>query len=398
MIELEFTIQQQYPDTASNLRPFLDKFEAEHHVRVHLTAYSWEEAWKNLVKVGLYRHGPDVSQVGSTWLTDLASMNALRPFGVQEQRIIGGLQQFFEPFIQIERSWEGAELWGVPFLGYTRLIYYRKDWFGRAGIDPSTAFSSPAALAAALQRLQESGVANPWIAPIPARTDSVHDIASWIWWAGGNFLTPDGQHPAFNQPAAMEGLKAYFELYRYMPSSAGQPGVGLPSYESGQVAVAIGGPMTWLYDMRYGQSASAEAVANTGVSVPFGKPFLSASHLVLWKHSRYPDLALKLIRYLTGHTVQSDFVPRIGLPPVRQDSLDDSPFRNELIYPAVKEALQSGRSFRPVPLWGLIEEKLISAIQMTWSEVLSQPNPDIPAILNKHFDYLARRLELTMSQ
>jgi ABC-type glycerol-3-phosphate transport system substrate-binding protein len=119
---------------------------------------------------------------------------------------------------------------------------------------------------------------------------------------------------------------------------------------------------------------------------------------VLWKHSRYPDLALKLIRYLTGHTVQSDFVPRIGLPPVRQDSLDDSPFRNELIYPAVKEALQSGRSFRPVPLWGLIEEKLISAIQMTWSEVLSQPNPDIPAILNKHFDYLARRLELTMSQ
>jgi hypothetical protein len=60
-------------------------------------------------------------------------------------------------------------------------------------------------------------------------------------------------------------------------------------------------------------------------------------------------------------------------------------------------ALKTGRTFPQISLWGLIEEKLAFALDKIWEEMLAESHPDIDAILNKHLDPLAQRLELTLS-
>ena len=121
------------PRTASDLQPILARFEAQHHVKVKVRVFSWETGWTELVKFALYGHGPDVSEIGSTWASTLAATNALHAFSVREIAAVGGRYAFLHP------SWQSCyiagepEMWAIPWLSNVRLVFYRADRLQRAG-------------------------------------------------------------------------------------------------------------------------------------------------------------------------------------------------------------------------------------------------------------------------
>jgi hypothetical protein len=92
--EIELTIMDRGPKTADYLKPLLDQFEAKNHIHVNFSIIPWETGRPELVKVALYRHGLDVSELGSTWVSDLIAMNALRPFSNGEINSFGGRTDF----------------------------------------------------------------------------------------------------------------------------------------------------------------------------------------------------------------------------------------------------------------------------------------------------------------
>ena len=57
----------------------LDDFQARHGIHVHVQRIDWASAWDELMRIALYGQGPDVSEIGSTWLGTLVEMDALRP-------------------------------------------------------------------------------------------------------------------------------------------------------------------------------------------------------------------------------------------------------------------------------------------------------------------------------
>jgi len=85
-IELEFSVQLP---GAELIQPLLAEFEARHHIHVQLRLLDWDTAWSELVKVGLYNEGPDISELGNTWLGDIAAMNALHAFEPDEIALLG---------------------------------------------------------------------------------------------------------------------------------------------------------------------------------------------------------------------------------------------------------------------------------------------------------------------
>ena len=62
------------------------------------------------------------------------------------------------------------------------------------------------------------------------------------------------------------------------------------------------------------------------------------------------------------------------------------------------QALKKGRTFPQISLWGLIEEKLSTALDKVWEEVLGEEKPDIDALLSKNLDPLVHRLQMTLTQ
>jgi multiple sugar transport system substrate-binding protein len=275
-----------------------------------------------------------------------------------------------------------------------RLVLYRRTLLQAAHVDEDTAFQSAASFENTLSRLRESGVRVPWTVPTGHTHTTLLNVCSWVWSAGGDFITPDGKHVLFNQPAARMGLRDYFALGRFIPSevrhlNALQPDEHFQADD--QTAVTISGP--WLFDMV--KPALREQI---GVAMPVGVPFLGGSHLVMWKHSHQHDAVMKLIHFLTETPAQVIYNQRIGLLPAVIEAFASPPFQTDRLWKRVVEGLKGGHTFSVTRSWGLMEDRLSTEFAALWGEVLSSPELDVDAAIARRLEPLARRLELVLGQ
>jgi len=398
MVEIELSIMDRSLHPIPDIKPTLEQFESETKTRINLTVLDWDTAWSEVLRTALYRHGPDISEMGSTWVSSLIGMNSLRPFSNEELAIIGGPGKF------IPSLWDSGKLsgekrvWAVPWLGYTRMIYYRRDLLEKAGIDENNAFQTHAQLVKTLTRLQEMGGCNPWGVPTRQNQDSLHNIASWVWSTGGDFISQDGRHILFQKEKAIAGLKAYFELHRFLNKKEPDQVNPESSFRQGRTAVVTGGPQLWPNEILNSPDVIQEVSAHLAAAPIPGVPFVGSSHLVVWKHTRNEQIALQLIKHLTSRKTQLAYTPTSGLLPVRQEVLDAPPYSEMPMFRVMSQSLKSGRTFLSIPLWGLVENKLNLTLDRVWEDIFASETPDIEGILHKRLDPLAQQLELTLSQ
>jgi multiple sugar transport system substrate-binding protein len=398
MQELELSVLYHGPETADDLRPVLDQFESQHRVHVRLRILDWETAWAELVKIALYSHGPDVSQLGTTWVSNLTAMNALRPFSQPEVTSLGGPAVFLPSTWQTGAIGGDKQVWAVPWLADTRVLYYRRDWLAKAGVDEMKAFQTPQQMAETLQRLRDLGVEVPWVAPTRHTLITLHNLASWVWGAGGDFVSPDGRHTLFNAPEARAGIHGYFDLHRFMPPSVHGLGPGDCDlvFREGRAAVTLSGPWTWLTGMIRQRAATPEVVENFGLAFPPGVPFVGGSSLIVWRHTPMAAAAVELVRSLTSARVQSTYPPHMGQLPVRLDALATLASGENPFYRILLEGFKTSRSFRATSSWGLVEDKLSLTLTELWADLIAHPDQDLDAAIAKHLDPLAKRLDLAL--
>jgi multiple sugar transport system substrate-binding protein len=390
--EIEFSLISilSTPGTAERI---LKEFETSYGVRVGLQKLTWGSAWGELVRYSIYRNAPDVSEVGSTWLGDLIGMNTLRPFASHEVNAIGGAQAFFPS------SWSSGvgsdgKVWAIPWLIDSRLLYYRRDILEKAGIDPSTAFQTHQALVATLEGLTHAGVEIPLAIPTHKTRMSLQNLASWVWGAGGQFVSLDGKRALFTTPEALEGFRQYFELSRFLSPQVHE----LDDVDSdrlfhrGQAAIALSGP--WLLN---DPNTEPQVIANTGVTFPPGVPFIGGSSLVMWQSTKNPGNALSLVRFLTSQHIQQTYLSAVGLLPARQEAFSTLPKAPLPIASYIRQGFQVGRAFPLFPLWGLVEERLCTALSVIWQKILSDPDIDLAELTERDLGLLARRLDLALN-
>jgi multiple sugar transport system substrate-binding protein len=389
--EIEFSIQAPHADF---IQPLLTEFEAKYHIPVKVRLLTWDTAWSELVKVALYNDGPDISEVGSTWLGDLMSMSALHAFTSEEIAQLGKTSRF------LSGAWQGCQLpgqpgmWAIPWLMGARLVFFRRDLLLRTGVDGSEAFASAENFERTLHLLQEHHVPTPWIVPTVQTHTTLLNAASWVWAAGGDFIAPDGKQVLFAQHQAIAGLRNYFALGRYIPPALRQIGALQPDTQFLQhddTAVTIGGP--WMFNF-----LSDATRDNVGLAMPPGAPMLGGSHLVIWKHSRKQESALKLIRFLTQVDAQVTYARRIGLLPAVTEALNAEPFATDRLWRSAVQAARAGRAVPVTRSWGLMEDRLATEFAGIWQAFYDQPTLDLVAVLKRRLEPLAQRLEQVLAQ
>jgi len=389
--ELEFSIQAS---DAEFIQPLLTEFETQHHIHVNLRLLTWDAAWSELVKVALYNDGPDISEVGSTWLGDLTAMGALHAFSPDEIAQLGKASRF------LPAAWRGCQLpdqpevWAVPWLVGARLIFYRRDLLLRTGQDEHTAFASAENFEHTVHLLQEHHVPTPLIVPTMQTHSTLLNAASWVWAAGGDFISPDGKQVLIAQHQSIVGLRNYFALGRYIPPALRQIGALHPDTQFLQrddTAVTISGP--WLFNF-----LTDALRQNVGLALPLNTPMLGGSHLVIWKHSHKQDAALKLIRFLTQTDVQVKYAQRIGLLPAVVEAFNDEPFTTDRLWRSAVQAVKAGRAVPITRSWGLMEDRLATEFAGVWQAFFDQPTLDLVALLKRRLEPLAKRLDQLLAQ
>jgi multiple sugar transport system substrate-binding protein len=228
-------------------------------------------------------------------------------------------------------------------------------------------------------------------------------LAAWVWAAGGDFITADGKRTLLNQAAFRAGLRAYFELGQYLAPAVQNLDIfsSQALFWQGQVAAMLGWPVRHLRNLH--QLANPQVAANLGVALTPGVTWMGGTDLVVWQHvSRFSRaheaLVLELVRFLTGQSFQSAYGQRTNYLPVRHDVLDAAPFGTDPIYRTMAQGLRAGRTFPSIGAWGVVEDKLVPTLERIWKDVLSDPSHDLDAILAKHIEPLAHRLDATLAQ
>ena len=110
--------------------------------------------------------------------------------------------------------------WGVPFQRSTIVLYYNKDAFHAAGLDPETPPQNWSEHAAAAQKLSLKG--QRWGVEIPAGPFAYWMFQALVAEAGGSLVNADGTEVSFDTPEAHRALRYWLDLQK---NGAAPPGV-----------------------------------------------------------------------------------------------------------------------------------------------------------------------------
>ncbi len=312
MTGVSLSVFDHGPAALAKLKEVLQTFEEREKLPVRLEVIPWESGWQKLIEFALYHHGPDVSEVGSTWIMDLVRMGELRPFSPAEVNQLEGAEKCFEVIWSSARTSEDRpQTWAIPWAADPRVVLYRRDLLARVSVAERDAFASAENFEATLQALAGQRRVIPLALPTTRSRRTIHNLASWVWQAGGDFLQPGRNLIAFDQPAALQGIQAYFRLGNYLDPKARlhTEQDADQAFWSGKAAVTISG--FWILAE---SRMPAEVRENLGVAPLLNVPFVGGSHWIIWKSSRQVEAALQLIHFLLNDATAATLYPLFGMP------------------------------------------------------------------------------------
>ncbi len=393
MLELQYSY---IGDPVPTLQKVLDDFGRQNNLHIEVRQLDWDNAWHEIMLWSLYGNGPDVSHIGSTWVSSLLNMNALRQFTPEEIRQVGG-EYVFLPSCWQSGVWpDKTKVWSLPWQGYTFLLAYRRDLLQQAGIDEKTAFQNAKSLGETIAKLNGK-VDSPWVAPVSTKhLDTLHYVASWVWGAGGDFLTPDNRHVAFLEPAALDAICAYYDLMRYMkpvPLPLDEEGA-LEVFLKGKAAVTVVGSGAG-YQWLRGDDVPASLLKNIGFAPMPGTPWVGGDNIIIWKTGRISPERERATVALAQHLVSLESQRALAQGedvalPTRAEAFNALPLPGSALTNAIVYSLRVGRAYRPMTLWSKVEFQFAQVFGQIGAEILggADPSATVRKQLNSHANWL----------
>jgi len=395
------------------LHPFL---EERTDIEVDVKVLSWDDAWSDVMTAVSTGEGPDLLQLGTTWVPAIAAMDGLADL----------TERFEEEETQnrldyLPASWETTKISGqptmyaVPWFVEARAILYRKSAFKAAGVDPTVAFDNWDTFKEALRQLQGVELDGRTLSAfsITGKNDwsVAHNIFPWVWGAGGEVLASDLSSAAFNSDTALEGIMYYTGLAQeglIDPSSLDKTSTEVENdFADGKTAMVVTG--SWvLRDIMVARDDGGLAGRidpdDVGVApLPMGPEeratFIGGSNLAIFKHADHPDEAWDVINYLSGNEdAQLTYAQQLGMLPAQEGLLHSPRLTDIPGYIAFAEATQYGRSYPSIPQWGPAETTLVKYFGMIWDLASGKAGEYSEAAVRKLLDDAAREVNLLLAQ
>jgi multiple sugar transport system substrate-binding protein len=156
-------VAADYGDSAANSskkywNALAEEYEAKNRgVHVEVSVYSWTDVDRKVKEMVDAGHAPDLAQIGA--YADYAAAGKLYP--VSDLLSIRTQADFLSQ-LSDAGQWKHTQ-YGIPFAASTRVLFYNKTLFAKAGITPPTTWDE---LAADAEVLKGKGVKYPYALPL----------------------------------------------------------------------------------------------------------------------------------------------------------------------------------------------------------------------------------------
>ncbi|WP_285514825.1 extracellular solute-binding protein [Streptomyces sp. NBRC 14336] len=195
-------VAADYGDSAANSskkywQSLAEAYEKDHpDVRVEVSVYSWTDVDRKVKEMVDADKAPDLAQIGA--YADFAKADKL--YTASELLSIT-TQANFLPQLASAGAVKG-EQYGMPFASSTRLLFYNKDLFAKAGLQPPRTWAELKAAAAALKA---DGVKFPYALPLGPE-EAQAETMQWLLSGGGGYTDTNAGIYSIDDP---ENVKTF---------------------------------------------------------------------------------------------------------------------------------------------------------------------------------------------
>ena len=306
----------------------LADFQRQHpHIPVRVDTLPWSAAHEKLLTAFAGDATPDMAQLGNSWIAEFAALNALLPLGPWL-----AATPALQPADWFEGIWAtnrvDNQLLGLPWYVDTRLLFYRRDLFERAGIAQPPA--TWAEWTHTLRALQASGINHPLLLPL----NEFEPLLALALQQADPLLRDGGRWGNFRSAGFQRALGFFLDRFSTGQAPAlnnNQIANLWQEFGRGTFAAYISGPWNiGELDRRLGlarrsdwATAPLPAPGVDPAAAPGAKPrpgtsTAGGSSLVVFKRSTRQADALTLLAWLAQPAVQQRFYALTGnLPPRR---------------------------------------------------------------------------------
>lgn len=275
------------------IQPLVTRFEAENptiHVRVE--QLTWDGGKDKITAAVAAGAPPDLCELGSTYMPRFLEAGALSDWSAGVADLRPGL-----------RGWEqcmvGDAIYGLPWVLGTRVLFYNKTLFARAGLDSSRAPETWSELADAAARIQRLGAGvHGYGVSLNDRQKLFKKFMPYAWGNGGEILSAGLDSARFDSPANVEALEFYLSLRKV--GTLGMQDALDQEFKEGRLGLQISG--AWLFkqipkespELAYGVGLVPRPASDRGLHASFA----GGEVLVSFQASKRKEDALKLARFL----------------------------------------------------------------------------------------------------
>ncbi len=375
-------------------------FERENPaIRVRVQQIPWSAAHEKLLTAYVGNATPDLAQLGNTWMAEFAALRALEPLDPWLTPSSPSPQSYFGG-IWDTNVIDGALL-GIPWYVDTRLLFYRRDLFARAGYArmPGSWKEWRRALAD-VKRVVGSGNYALFLPP-----NEYEPLVILGLQAGSPLLGEGDTRGAFSDPPFRRAFEYYVSLFRdgLAPPLRNNEIANLyQEFARGYFAAYITGPWNLGEFARRLPPELQETWATAPMPGPEGPAsgvsLAGGASLVLFRRSRHKAEAWRLLEFLSRPQQQLRFYRLTGDLPARREAWSAPALARDPRIAAFGEQLARTVSPPKVPEWELIANRLRDYAERVirggaaTDSTLAALDRDVAVILEKRRWLLARRV------
>jgi multiple sugar transport system substrate-binding protein len=307
------------------VRELVPAFERENPgVRIEVQQIPWTAAHEKLLTAFVGDAMPDATQLGNTWIAELAALGALAPLDrrLSASRTVRRADYF--PGVWDTNVVDGTT-WGLPWYVDTRLLFYRTDLVARTGLPwPPRSWGEWRAV---MERIREQGGADRYAILLPI--DEWTQPVVFGLQAGATLLDPAGTRGRFRDPRFRRALAFYADLYASglaPPLDASGLSNLYQQFAEGYFAMVITGPWN-LGEFRARLPAAQQGLWATAplpppeADMPWpGASLAGGSSLVVARRASAPGAAWRFLEFLSAPEQQARFYELTGDLPARPDA------------------------------------------------------------------------------
>ena len=304
MIQCGDTLAETYPD-------LIKAWEAKNPgYKVNVELVGWTQCQDKVTTLAAAGTPVALAYVGSRTLKQFADSDLIVPVTYTDAE-----KAAYYPHILDTVTYNGQQ-WGIPTAFSTKAIYWNKDLFTKAGLDPNKPPATWDELLSDAKTIKEKTGVPGYGLPAKTMDNTMHQFLHYVYTNNGS-VTDDKGNITLDSPenlAALEFVKSLVPYSEDGPSAYEQNDM-TTLFSDGKVAMIEQGP--------WGRNQIAKGI-NWGVAaLPVGPSakgpgtLLITDSLAIFKGTGVEDQAMDLAKFLTNPENQFTYEKTHGLTPLR---------------------------------------------------------------------------------